>query len=151
PTNPASIWDITCDSDGEIGFNRNLPLYLHDIDLSKEEYFIGFFLTGAYQEVLGMKHNLFTHPTECIITFHEDNSYSIDNIIEAQNLMDILDDFDYDTGIIDKSLKHKIEESFHISSEEKRELLGKIYLYLSENSYLKTIQAISEISQGANA
>ncbi|MCB4759886.1 MAG: biosynthetic arginine decarboxylase, partial [Sulfurovum sp.] len=47
PTNPASIWDITCDSDGEIGFNRNLPLYLHDIDLSKEEYFIGFFLTGA--------------------------------------------------------------------------------------------------------
>jgi len=151
PTNPASIWDITCDSDGEIGFDRELPLYLHEIDLDQEEYFIGFFLTGAYQEVLGMKHNLFTHPTECVINFDDEGNYTIDNIIEAQNLMDVLEDLDYDTGIIDKALKYKIEESSHISPEEKRELLGKIYLYLSENSYLKTIQAISETSQGANA
>jgi len=144
PTNPASIWDITCDSDGEIGFNRDLPLYLHDIDVSKEEYFLGFFLTGAYQEVLGMKHNLFTHPTECIINFNEEGKYSIDNLIEAQNLMDVLDDLDYDTNIIDKTLKYRIEESNHLNSEEKRELLGKLYLYLSENSYLKTIQATNE-------
>jgi arginine decarboxylase len=149
PTNPASIWDITCDSDGEISFDRELPLYLHDIDLNQEEYFIGFFLTGAYQEVLGMKHNLFTHPTECVINFEEDGNYTIDHIIEAQNLMDVLEDLDYDTGIIDKTLKYKIEESTFITPEEKRELLGKIYLYLSENSYLKTIQAISETAQGA--
>ncbi len=76
PTNPASIWDITCDSDGEIGFNRDLPLYLHDIDVSQEEYFLAFFLTGAYQEVLGMKHNLFTHPTEAVITFDETGKVS---------------------------------------------------------------------------
>jgi len=146
PTNPASIWDITCDSDGEIGFNRDLPLYLHDIDVSKEEYFLAFFLTGAYQEVLGMKHNLFTHPTEAIITFDGEGKYHIENLIEAQNLMDVLDDLDYDTNLIDKALKYKIEESEYISKEEKRELLGKLYLYLSENSYLKTIQAISETS-----
>jgi len=144
PTNPASIWDITCDSDGEIGFNRELPLYLHDIDVSKEEYFLGFFLTGAYQEVLGMKHNLFTHPTECVINFDNNGKYSIDKLIEAQNLMDVLDDLDYDTNIIDKTLKYHIEESIHLNSEEKRELLGKLYLYLSENSYLKTIQANNE-------
>lgn len=144
PSNPASIWDITCDSDGEIGFNRELPLYLHDIDVSKEEYFIAFFLTGAYQEVLGMKHNLFTHPTEAVIHFDEEGNYSIDKLIEAQNLMDVLDDLDYDTNLIDKSLKYKIEESVHMSKEEKSELLGKLYLYLSENSYLKTIQAIDE-------
>jgi arginine decarboxylase len=146
PTNPASIWDITCDSDGEIGFNRDLPLYLHDIDVSKEEYFLAFFLTGAYQEVLGMRHNLFTHPTEAIITFDKEGKYHIENLIEAQNLMDVLDDLDYDTNLIDKALKYKIEESDYISKEEKRELLGKLYLYLSENSYLKTIQAISETS-----
>lgn len=144
PSNPASIWDITCDSDGEIGFNRELPLYLHDIDVSKEEYFLGFFLTGAYQEVLGMKHNLFTHPTECVINFDDKGKYSIDKLIEAQNLMDVLDDLDYDTNIIDKTLKYHIEESIHLNSEEKRELLGKLYLYLSENSYLKTIQANNE-------
>jgi len=144
PTNPASIWDITCDSDGELGFNRDLPLYLHDIDVSKEEYFLAFFLTGAYQEVLGMKHNLFTHPTEAVINFDEAGNHSIDKLIEAQNLIDILDDLDYDTNVMDKTLKYRIEESKHISKEEKRELLGKLYLFLSENSYLKTIQAIEE-------
>jgi len=144
PTNPASIWDITCDSDGEIGFSRELPLYLHDIDVSKEEYFLAFFLTGAYQEVLGMQHNLFTHPTECVIRFNAKGDYRIDNLIEAQNLMDVLDDLDYDTNFISKTLKYQIEESSYLSKEEKRELLGKLYLYLSENSYLKTIQAISE-------
>ena len=144
PTNPASIWDITCDSDGEIGFNRELPLYLHDIDVSKEEYFLAFFLTGAYQEVLGMKHNLFTHPTEAVITFDDKGKHHIEHLIEAQNLMDVLDDLDYDTNVMDKTLKYRIEESEHISKEEKRELLGKLYLYLSENSYLKTIQAIDE-------
>ena len=144
PTNPATIWDITCDSDGEIGFDRELPLYLHDIDLDREEYFLAFFLTGAYQEVLGMQHNLFTHPNECVINFSEDGSYSIDHLIEAQNLMDVLDDLDYDTSMIDKALKYQIEESTLITQDEKRELLGRLYLYLSENSYLKTIQALSE-------
>ncbi len=144
PSNPASIWDITCDSDGEIGFNRELPLYLHDIDVSKEEYFLAFFLTGAYQEVLGMKHNLFTHPTEAVITFGNDGKYTIDKLIEAQNVMDVLDDLDYNTSIMDKTLKYRIEESELVSKEEKRELLGKLYLYLSENSYLKTIQANNE-------
>ena len=101
-----------------------------------------------------MKHNLFTHPTECVINFNEDGSYTIDHLIEAQNLMDVLDDLDYDTNLIDKTLKYQIEESTHISKEEERELLEKLYLYLSENSYLKTAnplgsnQARNEKQQG---
>ena len=142
PTQAAAIWDITCDSDGEIGFNTNSPLKLHDIDVDKEEYFLAFFLTGAYQEVLGMKHNLFTHPTEAVIKFNKDGDYVIDSILEAQNLMDILDDLDYDIGAIDKKLKSNIVESSLIDEKQKEALLGKLYLYLSENSYLKTIQAI---------
>ena len=141
PTNPASIWDITCDSDGEISFNRDLPLYLHDIDLNKDEYFLGFFLTGAYQEVLGMKHNLFTHPTEAVIDFDESGEYYISHLIEAQNIVDILDDLDYDIDLIDERLNYLIEESELLNSDEKREVLDKLYLYLSENSYLRTIQA----------
>ena len=140
-TRPASLWDITCDSDGEIGFDPALPLYLHDTDVTRDEYFLAFFLTGAYQEVLGMKHNLFTHPTEVVVNFDENGEMEFENLIEAQNLMDILDDLDYDIGKIDKSLKQKIEKSKLIDDEEKKVLLGKLYLYLSENSYLKTIQA----------
>ena len=144
PTNPATIWDITCDSDGEIGFNRDLPLYLHDIDVNKEEYFLAFFLTGAYQEVLGMQHNLFTHPTEAVINFDAQGNYSIDDLFDAENLMHVLDDLNYDTKELDKILKQRIQNAATLSEEEKRELLGKLYLYLSENSYLKTIQYQNE-------
>ena len=47
-----------------------------------------------------------------------------------------------DEKLILKILKQRIELSEQLSVEEKNELLGKLYLYLSENSYLKTIQAL---------
>jgi len=143
-SNPATIWDITCDSDGEIAFNDNTPLYLHDVDISQDEYFLAFFLTGAYQEVLGMKHNLFTHPTEVIVNFDDKGDYYLENLIESQNIMDVLEDMDYNKNWLDKRLKHQLESSTLINSIQKRELFGKLYLYLSENSYLKTIQANNE-------
>jgi arginine decarboxylase len=142
PTQPASIWDITCDSDGEIAFDASQPLHLHDVDVEQEEYFLAFFLTGAYQEVLGMQHNLFTHPTEIVVTFDEAGKYQLSDVIDAQNLMDVLDDLDYDTDEIDRSLKRMIEESPSMDEKQKQDILGKLYLYLSENSYLKTIQAM---------
>ena len=148
PTNAATIWDITCDSDGEIGYDREYPLYLHDIDIEKEEYFLAFFLTGAYQEVLGMQHNLFTHPTEAVITFDDKGAHHIEHLTDAQNLMDVLSDLKYDTAAVNKILKQRIEDSTRIPKEKKREILGKLYLYLSENSYLKTIQALSENNEG---
>ena len=144
PTNPATLWDITCDSDGEIPFDDKTPLYLHNVDVTKDEYFLAFFLTGAYQEVLGMKHNLFTHPTEVIVDFDEKGTFQLKKLIESQNIMDVLDDLDYDKNHLDKQLKQQIEASSLINSTQKRELLGKLYLYLSENSYLKTIQANNE-------
>lgn len=144
PTNPATIWDITCDSDGEIPFNREKPLYLHNINVDEDEYFLAFFLTGAYQEVLGMKHNLFTHPTEVVVKFDENGYYKLEHIIESQNIMDVLDDMNYDKKLVDKKLKQQIEESNIINQAQKENLLGKLYLYLSENSYLKTIQANEE-------
>ncbi len=58
--------------------------------------------------------------------------------------MDILEDMDYNRNLIDKRLKYMIEESPLLSSSKKRDFLGKLYLYLSENSYLKTIQANRE-------
>lgn len=139
PTRSASLWDITCDSDGEIAFNSSTPLYLHEVDVTKEEYFLGFFLVGAYQEVLGMRHNLFTHPTEFSIIFDEDGNYRIEQLLEAQTILDVLDDLDYDTKEIERILKQKIEESSLLNEEDKKEILGRLYVMLSENSYLRTI------------
>lgn len=140
PTRSASLWDITCDSDGEIAFDAKKPLYLHDVDVMEEEYFLGFFLVGAYQEVLGMRHNLFTHPTEFSVVFDDDlnKGYEIENLLEAQNILDVLDDLDYDTKEIERILKQRIDDS-SISDEDKKEVLGMLYVMLSENGYLRTI------------
>lgn len=82
PTRSASLWDITCDSDGEIGFNTETPLFLHDVDIPETVIISQGFLVGAYQEVLGMKHNLFTHPTEATIII-DDDDYEIENMLES--------------------------------------------------------------------
>ena len=136
PTRSASIWDITCDSDGEIGFNPKKPLFLHDVDLSKDDYFLGFFLVGAYQEVLGMKHNLFTHPTEATIQITKDG-YDIINLTEAQSICDIFEDLDYDTKEISKNLNIKIEHSNLLKNNEKEYILNEIKSLLNDNGYLK--------------
>jgi len=140
PTRSANIWDITCDSDGEITFNIKNPLFLHDVDLQSEDYFVAFFKVGAYQEVLGMQHNLFTHPTEATVKFDENGGHEIQDIIQAQNLIDILDDMDYDIKEIEIRLRHKIADSRLISEEKKKEIMGELYVYMSENNYLRTVQ-----------
>ncbi len=133
PTRSAAIWDITCDSDGEMEFKE--PLFLHEIDLSKEDYFLGFFLVGAYQEVLGMKHNLFARPTEATILVNNGN-FEVTNIAKSQSVLEIFEDLDYDLEYIKGSLQNRVKNSKFI--ENKEEILKEIFAYLNENSYLKT-------------
>ena len=136
PTRSATIWDITCDSDGEIEFSKDNPLYLHDVDLNKEEYYLGFFLIGAYQEILGMRHNLFTYPNEATIEFDEDGNYKITNLIATQTLNDILIDLDYDIDEIHRKLKNIIEDT-NLEEDGKKELLGQLLVHLNDTVYLK--------------
>ena len=128
PSRRASLWDNTCDSDGEIPFDMQKPLYLHDVNLNKEDYFLGFFNVGAYQDTLGMKHNLFAHPTEVNVVF-KDEEVILEKILESQKVLDILDDIDYDTEEIQTILSRRVPL-------ETYEILKK---YLNDNSYLKTI------------
>ncbi|WP_297445480.1 biosynthetic arginine decarboxylase [uncultured Campylobacter sp.] len=138
PTRSASIWDITCDSDGEISYSKDNPLLLHDVDVEKENYFLGFFLMGAYQEVLGMKHNLFTHPTEASV-YIDENGYVLKDIIEAQSILDILEDIDYDIHAIMDILNERISESSLVDEKQKKHILGELYLFLNDNGYLKSM------------
>lgn len=137
PLRAASLWDITCDSDGEIVFDPDKPLYLHDVNLDEEEYFLGFFNVGAYQETLGMNHNLFTHPNEYTIIIDE-NSYEIRNAVESKSILDILDSIGYDVKIIHAKLKNDLVTSNFISEQEKNDTLAKLELYLRQNGYLRT-------------
>ncbi|MCT7593693.1 biosynthetic arginine decarboxylase [Aliarcobacter butzleri] len=128
PTRSASLWDITCDSDGEIPFDMKKPLYLHDVNLNKEDYFLGFFNVGAYQDTLGMKHNLFSHPTEVNVVF-KDGEVHLEKILESQKIIDILEDIDYDTNEIKAILNKNLAPKIYTELEK----------YLNQNSYLKTI------------
>ena len=133
PTRSASLWDITCDSDGEIPFDIKKPLYLHDVNLNKEDYFLGFFNVGAYQDTLGMKHNLFSHPTEVNVVF-KDGELVLEKILESQKIIDILEDIDYSTEEIRGILRKNLSAHNYKDIEK----------YLNENSYLKTIWSYHE-------
>ncbi len=137
PIRAASLWDITCDSDGEIGFNPNKPLYLHDVNLDEEEYFLGFFNVGAYQETLGMNHNLFTHPSEYTI-YIDDTSYEIANVVESKNILEILGSIGYSEEEILKNLKTDLLKSDFITEKEKNDTLAKLETFLEQNGYLRT-------------
>ncbi|MBD3823610.1 MAG: biosynthetic arginine decarboxylase [Epsilonproteobacteria bacterium] len=137
PLRAASIWDITCDSDGEIGFNQERPLYLHDVNLDEEEYYLGFFNVGAYQETLGMNHNLFTHPNEYTINVN-DTDYEITNEEESKNILEILSSIGYNENEILKKLETDLEKSSFITEQEKSDTLAKLDLYIRQNGYLRT-------------
>jgi len=137
PLRAASLWDITCDSDGEIGFNPEKPLYLHDVNIDEEEYFLAFFNVGAYQETLGMNHNLFTHPNEYTI-YIDDTCYNIINAVESKNILDILESIGYNKKEIATELKDRLKSTSFITEKEKNDTLSKLELFLHQNGYLRT-------------
>lgn len=137
PLRAASLWDITCDSDGEIGFNPEKPLFLHDVDLDNEDYFLGFFNVGAYQETLGMNHNLFTHPSEYTINITQD-AYSIVHEEESKNILDILVSLGYNKDEILNKLKTDLQKSDFTTEKEKCDTLAKLELFIQQNGYLRT-------------
>ncbi|WP_373035291.1 biosynthetic arginine decarboxylase [Sulfurimonas sp.] len=137
PLRAASLWDITCDSDGEIGFNPDKPLYLHDVNLDEEDYFLGFFNVGAYQETLGMNHNLFTHPNEYTVKI-DDEGYNIINEVESKSILNILESIGYDKVEILEKLKNDLIMSDFITEKEKDDTLAKLETFVEQNGYLRT-------------
>ena len=89
PTRNATIQDITCDSDGKIAnfaTNRHNSHSLPVHTLKKnEKYYLGVFLVGAYQEILGDMHNLFGDTTAVHISV-KDGKYHIDQIFDGETV-----------------------------------------------------------------
>lgn len=100
PTRNAIIADITCDCDGKIdrfidrfGAKRFLPL--HELKES-EEYYLGVFLVGAYQETLGDLHNLLGDTNVVTVTLHENGKFDFVGELEGDTVADILSYVEYD-------------------------------------------------------
>jgi arginine decarboxylase len=104
--------------------------------LEKEDYYLGFFLVGAYQEILGMKHNLFSYVNEAIVNFDSDGNYVIEYLEPTQKIREILIDLDYDIDEVERLLKTNIENAIE-DEDERKEILGELFLLLNDMVYLK--------------
>lgn len=143
PSRNATIQDITCDSDGKIAnfvTNRNNSHVLPVHTLRKNEpYYLGVFLVGAYQEILGDMHNLFGDTTAVHISIH-DGHYHIDQIIDGETVAEVLDYVQYEPKKLVRQLEVWVTKSVKqgkITLEEGKEFLSNYRSGLYGYTYLE--------------
>ncbi|MFG6380807.1 MAG: biosynthetic arginine decarboxylase [Muribaculum sp.] len=142
PTRMATIQDITCDSDGKIsyyisGHGTTGSLPVHNIK-DKEPYYIGVFLVGAYQEILGDMHNLFGDTNAVHISVYKDR-YEIDQIIYGETVDEVLDYVQYNPKKLVRNVETWVTSSMKagkITPEEGREFLSRYRSGLYGYTYL---------------
>ena len=143
PTKTATIQDMTCDSDGKIahfitasGLSDSLPV--HQLRPA-EPYYIGVFLVGAYQEILGDLHNLFGDTNAVHIDVDPDR-YEIDRIIDGETVAEVLDYVQFSPKALVRNVERWVTaamKSGKISPEEGREFLGNYRSGLYGYTYLE--------------
>ena len=143
PTRNCTIQDITCDSDGKIAnfvTNRNISHCLPVHALKKDEpYYLGVFLVGAYQEILGDMHNLFGD-TNAVHISVKDNHYHIDQIFDGETVEEVLDYVQYNPKKLVRQLEIWVTKSVKegkISLEEGKEFLSNYRSGLYGYTYLE--------------
>jgi len=116
PTNHAVLGDITCDSDGKLDrfvdrrdVKRTLPLHR----LSDAPYYLGVFLVGAYQEILGDLHNLFGDTHAVHVSMDENGSARLDALIKGDTVREVLDYVEFDAEMLLGKLRTDIETAVH--------------------------------------
>ncbi len=94
PSDYATLVDVTCDSDGKIDKFVDLKDVKDTLELHKwkdgEDYYLGIFLTGAYQEVMGSHHNLFGNPNEAQVVIDSDGRYHVTKLVQGSRISDML-------------------------------------------------------------
>ena len=143
PTRNATLQDITCDSDGKIAnfvISRHIGHVLPVHQLKKsEDYYLGVFLVGAYQEILGDMHNLFGDTNAAHISV-KDGQYHIDQIIDGETVEEVLDYVQYDPKKLVRQLERWVTKSVKqgvISLEEGKEFLSNYRSGLYGYTYLE--------------
>lgn len=143
PTRNATLQDITCDSDGKIAnfvTNRNISHVLPLHPLKKgEPYYLGVFLVGAYQEILGDLHNLFGD-TNAVHISVKNGKYSIDQVIDGETVDEVLDYVQYRPKKLVRQLETWVTKSVKlgkISLEEGKEFLNNYRSGLYGYTYLE--------------
>ena len=144
PGRLATLQDVTCDSDGKIAnfiSTRNVAHHLpvHSVDVGKESYYIGVFLVGAYQEILGDLHNLFGD-TNVVHVSVDSKGHTIDKIIDGETVAEVLEYVEYNPKKLVRSLEAWVSKSVKsgkISLEEGKEFLANYRSGLYGYTYLE--------------
>ncbi|MCC6907950.1 MAG: biosynthetic arginine decarboxylase [Phycisphaerales bacterium] len=115
PTRQGVLADITCDSDGKIDRfvdRRDIrkTLELHEV-APGEEYYLGAFLVGAYQETLGDLHNLFGDTHVVHLSMDDSGDWSIDELIEGDKVRSVLGYVQYDVDKLEQTLRRDCEQA----------------------------------------
>ena len=143
PTRNATLQDITCDSDGKIAnfvTSRHISNVLPVHTLRKNEaYYLGVFLVGAYQEILGDLHNLFGD-TNAVHISVKDGHYSIDQIFDGESVEEVLSYVQFNPKKLVRQLETWVTKSVKqgkISLEEGKEFLSNYRSGLYGYTYLE--------------
>ena len=146
PTKRCTFVDITCDSDGKIdnfigeeSTANYIPM--HKLN-SGEDYYIGMFLTGAYQDVMGDMHNLFGRLNEAHIVSYDDdpNDFYIEEIVKGTSVDGVLSTMQYTPAILAQAIKKEIDKEIVRGKIKPREGVQLIDFYeecLQGYTYLK--------------
>jgi len=112
PTQHAVLGDITCDSDGKIDqfidrrdVRRTLPLH----QFNGSPYYLGVFLVGAYQEILGDLHNLYGDTHAVHVSLDTDNAVVLDAVIKGDTVKEVLSYVEFDAQALLTKLRNDVE------------------------------------------
>ena len=143
PDKEATLQDITCDSDGKIASfitTRSVSNYLPVHSLKqKEHYYLGVFLVGAYQEILGDMHNLFGDTNAVHISVDE-KGYTIDQVIDGETVAEVLDYVQFSAKKLVRTLETWVSKSVKegkITVDEGKEFLSNYRSGLYGYTYLE--------------
>ena len=142
PTRRGVFADLTCDSDGKIDRfidPRDVKDVLELHAWNNQPYYIGVFLVGAYQEILGDYHNLFGDTDAVHVRLGADGRYEVEHVVEGDSVTDVLRYVQYDRGTLIERVRRTIEIAMRegqISLEESARLRRRYEEGLSEYTYL---------------
>ncbi len=157
PTRRAVIADLTCDSDGVIDRFIGIPeerrvLPLHR--LNGKPYYLGIFLLGAYQEILGDLHNLLGDTDAVHVSLDAEGKPVLTDIVEHDTVTDVLQYVGYDRKDLLARIRRAVEAALqggHMGLEESKLFLRDYESGLSGTTYLEEEEPGDEATNGADA
>jgi arginine decarboxylase len=144
PTRLGNFADLTCDSDGKIArfIDRGQVKSLLELHTLKpgEPYWIGLFLGGAYQEVMGNLHNLFGSTNAVHIRLSDGGGYRIDHVVRGDTNAEVLKAMEHDPDLLLERLRVASEEAIskgQLAISDARRLMAHLRTSLGQTTYLQ--------------